>query len=210
MCCLCGCEWVLHVCWRWAGRIGLYFYLFVGGQRSQALPATAPRALLCPTRPHSPPPSPGAAAAQGAIGIACREGDDRAAAALAALNHEETRLAVVCERAFLAALDGSCRTPIAGLAQVGRRRGPLGRGRARGVCPCILSSTGSHASSAAPACSRPLKSYPPITPHPSKLSTAPPFSFPQSRRTPRASWPSAAWWRGQTAARCTRRAGWGR
>ncbi len=33
------------------------------------------------------------------------------------LNHEDTRLAVVCERAFLTALDGSCRTPIAGLAQ---------------------------------------------------------------------------------------------
>lgn len=43
-----------------------------------------------------------------------------AAAALAALNHEETRLAVVCERAFLAALDGSCRTPIAGWARVSR------------------------------------------------------------------------------------------
>ncbi|KAL4423738.1 hypothetical protein ABPG75_001039 [Micractinium tetrahymenae] len=57
------------------------------------------------------------AVAQGAIGIACREGDDRSAAALAALNHEETRLAVVCERAFLAALDGSCRTPIAGWAR---------------------------------------------------------------------------------------------
>lgn len=57
------------------------------------------------------------AVAQGAIGIACREGDDRSAAALAALNHEETRLAVVCERAFLTALDGSCRTPIAGLAR---------------------------------------------------------------------------------------------
>ncbi|EFN51453.1 hypothetical protein CHLNCDRAFT_33052 [Chlorella variabilis] len=56
------------------------------------------------------------AVAQGAIGIACREGDDRSAAALAALNHEETRLAIVCERAFLAALDGSCRTPIAGWA----------------------------------------------------------------------------------------------
>ena len=57
------------------------------------------------------------AVAQGAIGIACREGDDRSAAALAALNHEETRLAIVCERAFLSALDGSCRTPIAGLAR---------------------------------------------------------------------------------------------
>lgn len=32
------------------------------------------------------------------------------------LNHEETRLAVACERAFLLTLDGSCRTPIAGYA----------------------------------------------------------------------------------------------
>lgn len=35
---------------------------------------------------------------------------------LASLNHEETRLAVACERAFLETLDGSCRTPIAGYA----------------------------------------------------------------------------------------------
>ena len=33
---------------------------------------------------------------------------------LASLNHEETRIAIECERAFLSALDGSCRTPIAG------------------------------------------------------------------------------------------------
>jgi Porphobilinogen deaminase, C-terminal domain len=59
---------------------------------------------------------PGGTNAQGAIGIACREGDSAAAELLAGLNHEETRVAVVCERAFLAALDGSCRTPIAGLA----------------------------------------------------------------------------------------------
>lgn len=32
------------------------------------------------------------------------------------MNHEETRLAVACERAFLEVLDGSCRTPIAGYA----------------------------------------------------------------------------------------------
>ena len=57
------------------------------------------------------------AVAQGAIGIACRDGDDAAAALLAALNHEATRVAVVAERAFLAALDGSCRTPIAGLCR---------------------------------------------------------------------------------------------
>jgi hydroxymethylbilane synthase len=53
------------------------------------------------------------AVAQGAIGIACRTGDEEQLKFLAALNHEETRIGVECERSFLAALDGSCRTPIA-------------------------------------------------------------------------------------------------
>jgi len=57
------------------------------------------------------------AIAQGAIGIACRSNDSTMEKYLATLNHEDTRLAVSCERAFLATLDGSCRTPIAGLAQ---------------------------------------------------------------------------------------------
>lgn len=56
------------------------------------------------------------AIAQGAIGIACRTEDEKMVKYLASLNHEDTRLAVSCERAFLATLDGSCRTPIAGLA----------------------------------------------------------------------------------------------
>ncbi|KAG5123782.1 hypothetical protein JHK82_030519 [Glycine max] len=56
------------------------------------------------------------AVAQGAIGIACRSNDDKMAEYLASLNHEETRLAVSCERAFLEKLEGSCRTPIAGYA----------------------------------------------------------------------------------------------
>ncbi|KAH0990758.1 hypothetical protein GBA52_002241 [Prunus armeniaca] len=56
------------------------------------------------------------AVAQGAIGIACRSNDDKMANYIASLNHEETRLAVACERAFLLTLDGSCRTPIAGYA----------------------------------------------------------------------------------------------
>ncbi|KAL1559861.1 hydroxymethylbilane synthase [Salvia divinorum] len=56
------------------------------------------------------------AVAQGAIGIACRSDDEKMATYLAALNHEDTRLAVSCERAFLEKLDGSCRTPIAGYA----------------------------------------------------------------------------------------------
>jgi len=58
------------------------------------------------------------AIAQGAIGIACRTADDKMQEYLAKLNHEETRIAVATERSFLAALDGSCRTPIAGLAQL--------------------------------------------------------------------------------------------
>ncbi|MEJ5020524.1 hydroxymethylbilane synthase [Ochrobactrum vermis] len=60
------------------------------------------------------PPAPG----QGAIGIETRIGDTRIDALLAPLAHRETGIALACERAFLAALDGSCRTPIAGLATV--------------------------------------------------------------------------------------------
>jgi hydroxymethylbilane synthase len=54
------------------------------------------------------------AVAQGAIGIACRTGDEKMLGYLAGLNHEDTRIAVAAEREFLRALDGSCRTPIAG------------------------------------------------------------------------------------------------
>ncbi|MCP5366624.1 MAG: hydroxymethylbilane synthase [Hyphomicrobiales bacterium] len=58
------------------------------------------------------------AVAQGAIGITCRAGDDRALAALAALNHGPTFTRVAAERALLEVLDGSCRTPIAALAEL--------------------------------------------------------------------------------------------
>jgi len=53
---------------------------------------------------------------QGVIGIEIRETDTHAREMTAALNHEPTEFALTCERAFQAALDGSCRTPIAGLA----------------------------------------------------------------------------------------------
>ena len=56
------------------------------------------------------------APAQGAIGIESRIGDSRVDDLLAAVNHCPTYDAVVCERAFLSVLDGSCRTPIAGYA----------------------------------------------------------------------------------------------
>ncbi len=56
------------------------------------------------------------AVAQGAIGIERRRGDTAAAALLEPLHHRDTGLRLVAERAFLLRLDGSCETPIAGLA----------------------------------------------------------------------------------------------
>ena len=56
------------------------------------------------------------ACAQGAIGVERRVGDGRAAAMLAAVHHGPTGLRLAAERAFLTRLDGSCETPIAGLA----------------------------------------------------------------------------------------------
>ncbi len=56
------------------------------------------------------------AIAQGAIGIEARSNDANARRMLDAINHRETELRLYAERAFLAKLDGSCRTPIAGLA----------------------------------------------------------------------------------------------
>ncbi len=56
------------------------------------------------------------AVAQGAIGIECRADDDRILALLAPLNDATTATCVAAERGLLAALDGSCRTPIAGHA----------------------------------------------------------------------------------------------
>lgn len=58
------------------------------------------------------------AVAQGAIGLECRDGDARTRSLLAPLSHRETELCVAAERAMLASLDGSCRTPIAGLADI--------------------------------------------------------------------------------------------
>ncbi|UPA24193.1 hydroxymethylbilane synthase [Shinella oryzae] len=64
--------------------------------------------------PVSFPPAP----AQGAICIESRIGDDRIGGLLSAIDDRTTHAAVACERGFLATLDGSCRTPIAGYATV--------------------------------------------------------------------------------------------
>lgn len=58
------------------------------------------------------------AVAQGAIGVSCRSDDVKTRDLLQALNDDRTATAVSCERAFLGELDGSCRTPIAGLAEI--------------------------------------------------------------------------------------------
>lgn len=58
------------------------------------------------------------ALAQGAIGIECRSGDRRVLDLLAPIHDHDTGDAVACERAFLGALDGSCKTPIAGHARL--------------------------------------------------------------------------------------------
>jgi len=56
------------------------------------------------------------AVGQGALAIECRAGDSRVHRLLAPLHDSPSAACVTAERAMLAALDGSCRTPIAGLA----------------------------------------------------------------------------------------------
>ncbi len=60
------------------------------------------------------PPAPG----QGALAITARAGDDKTLALLEPLNIAEHATTTIAERAFLQALDGSCRTPIAALAEI--------------------------------------------------------------------------------------------
>jgi hydroxymethylbilane synthase len=59
-------------------------------------------------------PAPG----QGAVAITVRADDARMHALFASIDHALTRTALLAERAYLAVLDGSCRTPIGGLATI--------------------------------------------------------------------------------------------
>ncbi|MCQ0969948.1 hydroxymethylbilane synthase [Paracoccus sp. TK19116] len=93
------------------------------------------------------------AVAQGAIGVERRKDDERVAGMLAAIHDTQTGLQLAAERAYLSRLDGSCETPIAGLAELsgdmlwlrgqiirpdgseaiaGERRGPVSDGAAMG------------------------------------------------------------------------------
>jgi hydroxymethylbilane synthase len=58
------------------------------------------------------------AVAQGAIGIECRADGAAVLGVLAQINDPPTMTRITAERAFLAVLDGSCRTPIAALAEL--------------------------------------------------------------------------------------------
>ena len=83
--------------------------LAVSGLRRLGLAARAV-ALIDPLT--TPP-----AAGQGALAITARAGDEAVFAVLAPIEDQAARLEISAERAFLAALDGSCRTPIAALAR---------------------------------------------------------------------------------------------
>jgi hydroxymethylbilane synthase len=58
------------------------------------------------------------AVGQGIVAVEARVDDARTLALLAAISHADSASALAAERAFLAVLDGSCRTPIAGHATV--------------------------------------------------------------------------------------------
>ena len=57
------------------------------------------------------------AAGQGIVGIECRDGDDHTISLLGAINDQAAAISASAERAFLAELDGSCKSPIAAYAQ---------------------------------------------------------------------------------------------
>jgi hydroxymethylbilane synthase len=58
------------------------------------------------------------AVGQGAIAIVARASDTPTIALIAGLDHRPTSIALAAERAYLEVLDGSCRTPIGGLARI--------------------------------------------------------------------------------------------
>jgi hydroxymethylbilane synthase len=58
------------------------------------------------------------ASAQGAVGITARDGDEATLALLEPINHLPTFQCVTIERAFLAALGGTCHSPVAALARL--------------------------------------------------------------------------------------------
>jgi hydroxymethylbilane synthase len=71
------------------------------------------------------------AVGQGAVGIECRIDDDRINELIAPLNHQQTQICVLAERAMNERLEGGCQVPIAGFAELEygqiKMRGLVGR-----------------------------------------------------------------------------------
>ena len=99
-----------HACARSrSGEIDATLLALAGLKR---LGLARPRRRRSSTEDDFPP-----AVGQGAIAITARAGRRaRRAALVAAIGAARTAVALAAERAFLAVLDGSCRTPIAGHA----------------------------------------------------------------------------------------------
>ncbi len=91
------------------GQCGATFLALAGLQRL----GLADRATSLLPLDRFPP-----ACGQGAVAIECRSDNAPVLADIGAIDHQPTFLTVTAERAFLAVLDGSCRTPIAGHAQI--------------------------------------------------------------------------------------------
>jgi hydroxymethylbilane synthase len=103
------------------GNVGTRLDKVARGEFDAAILALAGmRRLGLEQHPHTPldpaifPPSVG----QGAIAIAIRTDDAETAALVGKINDAPTAVALLAERAFLAALDGSCRAPIGGYARI--------------------------------------------------------------------------------------------
>ncbi len=102
------------------GNVGTRLNKLAAGEVDGTMLAVAGMMRLGLDAPHSPvdPTEMLPAACQGAIGLEIRLNDARAQALCDAIGDTVSAIAVAAERAFLAALDGSCRTPIAALATV--------------------------------------------------------------------------------------------
>jgi hydroxymethylbilane synthase len=93
-----------------AGGMADAIFLAIAGLKRMGL---ADRATSL-VDPEAMPP----AACQGALAITARDNDARVRDMLTAFEHADARVEIEAERAFLEALDGSCRTPIGALARV--------------------------------------------------------------------------------------------
>lgn len=103
------------------GNVGTRLNKMMEGQYDAIILASAGikrLGLSAPFEQELAPPSFLPAAGQGALGIEIREDRQDIQELIAFLNHEETRICVEAERAFLAALDGGCQVPIAAMARL--------------------------------------------------------------------------------------------